>query len=112
MHQDVWFKTKIQIALDLLRMSLMQVHPEVVVFDAWYMSKELVELLGSRGLVWVSSAKSNRLIQVDDTWLSVSTYVKGLSKQLFKRVNKVFGEQRFKWIYETTVDMKNIGLVK
>jgi hypothetical protein len=111
-QMDVWFKTKIQIALDLLRMSLMQVHPEVVVFDAWYMSKELVDLLGSRGLVWVSSAKSNRLIQVDDTWLSVSTYVKGLSKQLFKRVNKVVGEQRFKWIYETTVVMKNIGLVK
>ncbi|HID25591.1 MAG TPA: IS701 family transposase, partial [Thermoplasmata archaeon] len=112
MQQDVWFKTKIQIALDLFRKSLMKVHPEVVVFDAWYMSKEIVDFLNNRSLTWVSSAKSNRLIQVDDTWISVSAYAKTLSKQVFKRINKLLGEQRFKWIYETTVVMKNIGLVK
>ncbi len=110
---DICFKTKIQIALDLIRLSLMQLSPEVVVFDAWYMSKEIVDFLSSRGLVWVSSAKSNRLIQVDgDTWISVSKYTKGLSKQVFKRIDKVVDEQRFKWIYETTMVMKNIGLVK
>ena len=52
---DMWFKTKIQIALDLLRKSLLQITPEVVVFDAWYMSKVLVDVVNSRGLVWVSS---------------------------------------------------------
>ena len=112
MNQDVWFKTKIQIALDLFRRSLMQVHPEVVVFDAWYMSKELVDFLRSRGLTWVSSAKRNRLIQVDDTWISVSAYTKRLSKQSFKRINRLVGKQRFKWLFETTNVMKNIGLVK
>jgi len=111
-HMDVWFKTKMQLALDLLRRSLMQTSPEVVVFDAWYMSKELVDFVSSRSLVWVSSAKSNRLIQVDDTWISVGTYAKNLSKQVFKRINKVVGEQRFKWLFETTMVMKNIGLVK
>jgi hypothetical protein len=54
---DMWFKTKIQIALDLLRKSLLQITPEVVVFDAWYMSKELVDVVNSRGLVWVSSGE-------------------------------------------------------
>jgi hypothetical protein len=112
MQQNIWFKTKIQIALDLFRKSLMKVHPEVVVFDAWYMSKEVVDFLSSRSLTWVSSAKSNRLIQMDDIWISVSAYAKTLSKQVFKRINKLVGEQRFKWIYETTVVMKNIGLVK
>ena len=90
----------------------MQISPEVVVFDAWYMSKELVDFLSSRCLTWVSSAKGNRLIQVDDTWISVSAYAKRLSKQVFKHINKVVGEQRFKWIYETTMVMKNIGVVK
>jgi len=112
MQQNIWFKTKIQIALDLFRKSLMKVHPEVVVFDAWYMSKEVVDFLSSRSLTWVSSAKSNRLIQMDDIWISVSAYAKTLSKQVFKRINKLVGEQRFKWICETTVVMKNIGLVK
>ena len=112
MQQEIWFKTKIQLALDLIRRSLMQISPEVVVFDAWYMSKELVDFLSNRGLIWVSSAKSNRLIQVDDEWISVSRYAKGLSKQMFKRIDKMVDEQRFKWIYETTMVMKNIGLVK
>jgi len=112
LHMDIWFKTKIQIALDLIKKSLMQITPEVVVFDAWYMSKELVDFVSSRGIIWVSSAKSNRLIQVDDIWISMSKYAKNLSKKMFKRINKRVGEQRFKWIYENTVVMKNIGLVK
>ena len=109
---DLWFKTKIQIALDLLRVSLMQVHPEVVVFDAWYMSKELVDFLNSRDLTWVSQAKSNRLIQINDKWISLTSYVKDLQKQAFTHINKQVGEQRFKWIFETTVMMKHVGLVK
>jgi hypothetical protein len=111
-HMDIWFKTKIQIALELIKKSLIQVTPEVIVFDAWYMSKELVDFISSRGLFWVSSAKSNRLIQIDDLWISVSMYARDLSKKMFNRINKLVGEQRFKWIYETTVVMKNIGLVK
>lgn len=110
---DIWFKTKIQIALDLLRKSLMQVSPEVVVFDAWYMSKELVDFVNGRGLVWVSQAKSNRLIQVDDgSWISVNVFARGLSKQVFNRIDKVVDERRFKWIYETTLMMKHVGMVK
>jgi hypothetical protein len=110
---DIWFKTKIQIALDLLRKSLTQVSPEVVVFDAWYMSKELVDFMNDRGLIWVSQAKSNRLIQVDDgTWISVHVFAQGLSKQMFNRIDKVVDERRFKWIYETTMMMKHVGMVK
>ena len=109
---DIWFKTKIQLALDLLRKSLMQISPDVVVFDAWYMSKELVDFVSSRGLLWVSSAKGNRLIRVDDTWISVNAFAERLSKRAFKRINTMVDEQRFKWIYESTVVMKNIGLVK
>ena len=109
---DLWFKTKIQIALDLLRMSLMQVHPEVVVFDAWYMSKELVDFLNSRDLTWASQAKSNRLIQVDDEWISLTSCVRDIPKQAFTHIDKPVGEQRFKWMFETTVMLKHVGLVK
>ncbi len=112
-QQDMWFKTKIQLALDLLRRSLIQISPEAVVFDAWYMSRELIDFVSSRGLTWVSSAKSNRLIQLNDNWISLSIYAKSLSKQSFKRINKmIIDEQRFKWLFETTMVMKNIGLVK
>jgi len=110
--QGVWFKTKIQIALDLLRMSLLQVDPEAIVVDEWYMCKEMIDFFDSRGHTWISPAKSNRLIQIGDEWISLSRYAKSLPKKAFIRVNKKIGEKRFKWFYETTVMMKNVGLVK
>jgi len=109
---DLWFKTRIQIAVDLLRQSLSQVTPEAVVFDAWYMSKEILDFLSSRGLIWVSEAKSNRLIQMKDEWIQLKVFAGGLEKTAFKRIDKILGEKRYKWIHETRVLMKNVGMVK
>jgi len=111
-RMDLWFKTRIQIAVDLLRLSLSQVTPEAVVFDAWYMSKEILDFLNSRGLIWVSEAKRNRLIQMKDEWMQLKTFAGSLEKTAFKRIDKTFGEKRYKWIYETEVLMKNVGMVK
>ena len=109
---DVWFKTKIQIAVDLLRLSLAWVEPEAIVFDSWYMAKEILDFINSRGLTWVSKTKSNRLILVDEKWVSLKLYAKHLSKKSFTRIDKMVDEKRFKWIFETTVTMKNVGQVK
>jgi hypothetical protein len=46
----LWFRTKIQIALDLLRQSPAQVTPSAIVFDEWYMSQEITEFINNRGL--------------------------------------------------------------
>jgi hypothetical protein len=109
---DLWFKTRIQIAVDLLRLSLSQVYPEAVVFDAWYMSKDVLDFLSSRGVTWVSEAKSNRLVQIGDDWMQLKQYARGLQKTDFNRIDKMLGEKRYKWIYETEVLMKNAGMVK
>jgi len=109
---DIWFKTKIQIAVDLLRLSLSQVNPEAVVFDAWYMSKEILDFLSSRGITWVSEAEKNRLIQIGDDWMQLKQYAGCLQKTDFNRIDKILGEKRYKWIYETDVLMKNVGMVK
>ena len=109
---DIWFKTKIQIAVDLLRLSLSQVNPEVIVFDSWYMSKEILDFISSRGLNWISDGKNNRLIQIDEKWMQLKKYAKRLQKMDFKRIDKKIGEKRFKWIFETETMMKNVGIVK
>jgi len=109
---DIWFKTRIQIAVNLLRLSLTQVTPEAIVFDAWYMSKEILDFISSRGLTWISEAKSNRLIQIGDEWVQLKRYAKGLQKTDFKRINKKVEEKRFKWFFETETMMKNVGCVK
>ena len=108
----IWFKTKIQIALDLLRMSLTRVHPEVVVFDEWYMCKDVIEFCNNRGLTWIAQAKKNRLIYMGEEWISLGSYANNLPRKSFKRINKKIGEKRFKWFYETIWVMKNVGLVK
>ncbi len=111
-NSDIWFRTKIQIALDLLRQSLVQVTPAAVVFDEWYMSQEVTEFVASRGLTWVSQAKTNRCIQVGETWIGLATYARLLPAKLFSRVNTEVDEKRFKWFYETTVMMKKVGVIK
>ena len=108
----LWFRTKIQIALDLLRQSLAQVTPSAIVFDEWYMSQEITEFINNRGLTWVSQAKTNRCIQIGEAWIGLATYARTLPAKTFTRVNTEVDEKRFKWFYETTVVMKKVGVVK
>ena len=109
---DLWFRTKIQIALDLLRQSLAQVTPSAIVFDEWYMSQEITEFINNRGLTWVSQAKTNRCIQIGEAWVGLATHARTLPAKAFTRVNTEVDEKRFKWFYETTVVMKKVGVVK
>jgi hypothetical protein len=98
-------------AVDMLRLSLAQVNPEVIVFDAWYMAKEILDFIGSRDLTWVSDWRNNRLIQIGNKWVQLKKYAKCLQKTDFRRINKKVGEKQFKWIFETEVMMKIVGVV-
>jgi len=111
-NSDMWFRTKIQIALDLLRQSLARVTPAAVVFDEWYMSQEITEFVANRGLTWVSQAKSNRCIQVGESWIGLATWARSLPARGFSRVNAEVDEKRFKWFFETSVVMKKVGVIK
>jgi len=110
---DIWFKTRIEIAIELLKKSFLWVKPRVVVFDEWYMSKELLEFLNSYRVTWVSMAKSNRLVlQGNGTWVNLREYARGIPKSCFKRIDKELEERRYRWLYETKVVMKNVGEIK
>jgi hypothetical protein len=107
-----WFRTKIQIAMDILRQSLAQVSPAAIVFDEWYMCHELTEFINNNGLTWVSQSKTNRCIQVGEEWIGLARYAQSLPSSAFTRVNAKVEEKRFKWFFETTAVMKNVGFVK
>jgi hypothetical protein len=111
-NSGLWFRTKIQIALDLLRQSLVQVTPAVIVFDEWYMSQEITDFIASRSLTWVSQAKTNRLIRINEEWIGLTAYARTLPVEAFTRVNAEVDEKRFKWFYETSMVMKNVETVK
>jgi hypothetical protein len=109
---DLWFKTKVQIGIELLEKALIRVQPEAIVFDSWYFSKELATYISSRNLTWVTMAKLNRLVFVSDEWCQLSKFWKTIPKDQFTRINVEIDEKRFKWYYETIVAMKNVEKVK
>ena len=109
---DIWFKTKIQIGIELIEKALVRLTPEAIVFDSWYFSKELTNYIASRNLTWVTMAKLNRLIIVDNQWCQLSRFWKTIPKDQFSRINIEIDEKKFKWFYETIVTMKNMGTVK
>jgi Transposase DDE domain len=55
------FRTKIALAIDLVEETIRRKVPfGVVVFDAWYLAEELVQVLARRRKDWISVLKKNR----------------------------------------------------
>jgi DDE superfamily endonuclease len=58
------FRTKIQLAIDLVEEAIRGKVPfGVVVFDAWYLAEDLVRVLVRRRKDWISLLKTNRLLE-------------------------------------------------
>jgi hypothetical protein len=58
------FRTKIALAIDLVEEAIGRKVPfGVVVFDAWYLAAELVQVLARRRKDWISLLKTNRLLE-------------------------------------------------
>lgn len=90
----------------------MQVTPTAIVFDEWYMSQEVTEFITSRGITWVSQAKTNQCILVGEARINPATYARTLPVKAFTRVNAEVDQKRFKWFFETIVVMNKVGVVK
>jgi hypothetical protein len=62
--QHEQFRTKIALAIDLVDEAIGRKVPfGVVVFDAWYLAEELVQVLARRPKDWISLLKTNRLLE-------------------------------------------------
>jgi len=58
------FRTKIALAIELVEEAIRHKVPfGVVVFDAWYLAEELVQVLARRRKDWISLLKTNRLLE-------------------------------------------------
>ncbi len=80
------FRTKIQLALFQLQSLLLMGFPlGLVLFDAWYCSKEMVAWLQSQSLTFVSRLKSNRKISWEGEWIPVAALFKILPTTDFQR---------------------------
>ena len=58
------FRTKIALAMELIEEAIARKVPfGVVVFDAWYLAEDLIQVLARRRKDWVSLLKKNRLLE-------------------------------------------------
>lgn len=60
------FRTKNELAVDLVDKALKHVRPRVVVFDSWHGSQDMMKHISSRELKFVTESKSNRLLDDND----------------------------------------------
>jgi DDE superfamily endonuclease len=58
------FRTKIALAIELIEEAIRHKVPfGVVVFDAWYLAEDLIQVLARRRKDWISLLKTNRLLE-------------------------------------------------
>ena len=80
-----------------------------VLFDSWYFASRLIRLLERERKDWVTEAKSNRLILVNDEWTRLEDYAHSLDLHDMKAYS-VDGKSYF--MKSITTWMKNVGKVQ
>ena len=74
------FKTKIELAMELMKESLQAGMPaSTFVFDAWYMCDDIVKFIESIGRYYVGACRSNlQVMGREGKYISLDEYVKGI----------------------------------
>ena len=100
------FKTKIQLAQELLAQALALGMPaQTIVFDAWYLCEEMVSFITSQSRMYIGACKSNLLIRWEgNRYISLDDYVKKISVWRPFSVNGRSPE-----VYTKQVHFKSIG---
>ncbi len=55
------FKTKVEIALEILKKAITFHKPSIVLIDSWYCTQELIRFLDEHGIQYIIATKSNRI---------------------------------------------------
>lgn len=59
--ENLIFKTKVEIALDILKKAFVFHKPSVVLIDSWYCTQEIIHFLDDNNVDYIIACKSNRL---------------------------------------------------
>jgi hypothetical protein len=84
--EDPDFRSKIQLAQDLITYTKQQNIPfRDILFDSWYLSKNLLRLLGDNDFTWISEAKDTTVVSYRRKWISTRELVKAIPSHKFDR---------------------------
>jgi hypothetical protein len=123
LHQ--MFRTKIDLAIDLVRSAIShRLRFDILLFDGWYLSEALVAEATRRHKKWISILKKNRNLETNSFQLkdangqpvkfegehvSVEEFVKQIPSNAFKMV--VVNEKTY-WTFSLTVRIPSLGKVR
>jgi len=92
-EHTVEFKTKIQLAIELVEWAVKQGIPfQTVVFDSWFFTKDFCDYIEELGKDWISMSKSDRIVTIKGEKLSVSKYAATLDPKKL-RVHQLRGTE-------------------
>jgi hypothetical protein len=91
------FRTKNELAVDLVDKALAYIRPDAVVFDSWYGSQELLNHIDSKGQAFITEAKGNRLIEDDEGRVQARDYL-ACHEREFRSVDEP--ETEYRWYLE------------
>jgi SRSO17 transposase len=119
------FQTKIDLAIALVHKAVERGLPfSVVLFDSWYLTKELVDILAELGKDWVSLLKRNRNLETNSFVLrdeagtpisfagphvKVEDLVARIPASAYRAVK--VGDQSY-WCFSLTVRLPSLGKVR
>lgn len=108
------FKTKIDIAIELITDAVKQglVKAKTCLFDAWYLSKKLIDHIVSLGLIWITRVSSKRNFLYNQDYTSIKTFITfDLKREQLTTETKINNEQRY-FSYSIITTLSKIGKVK
>ncbi len=89
------FKTKIELGKEMITWSIEKgISFQTVVFDSWFLSKDMADFIEEVHKDWISMVKSNRLIRVNGKNIAIDEYSKNLEDKDFRET--IVNEKRYK----------------
>lgn len=103
------FKSKIQLAQELIKDACEKgIKFSCVIFDAWYLAKEITKLVNKLNKYWICPLKSNRIVIKQQQRIPLKEYVSTIPKSLFK-MKKIKGTCYY--YYAETVNVSKLGKI-
>jgi len=75
LEEKLVFKTKVQIALEILAKAIEFHKPSIVLIDSWYCTQEIIRFLDDNGIQYIIASKSNRVFVYRSNDEKISDYV-------------------------------------
>ena len=60
-NENLVFRTKVEIAIDILKKAIAFHKPSIVLIDSWYCTQDIIQFLDDNGVDYIIASKSNRL---------------------------------------------------